>query len=207
MNALQLWTPGSPSLFDIIENIREHCAIDEVVAVNESEKETYEDIDIDPTTWQGEPERGLVSDSIKIFRTEPITERKSVFIGHACAISSLDDVKRVIDHIKSDNRVARATHNIYAYRFASTSAKLRGDDTFLQDHDSDGEDAAGSRMQNLLEIADIQNVFVLVTRWYGGVKLGPDRFRIINQVARNAMECAGLIEPGSKKGKHADTKT
>lgn len=36
-------------------------------------------------------------------------------------------------------------------------------------------------------IQNVWNVLVVVSRWYGGVKLGPDRFSIINNVAREAV--------------------
>ena len=41
--------------------------------------------------------------------------------------------------------------------------------------DDDGETHAGGRMLHLLEILDATNVIVIVTRWYGGILLGPDR--------------------------------
>ena len=35
---------------------------------------------------------------------------------------------------------------------------------------------------------DAQNTLVVVTRWFGGIKLGSDRWRHINNAARNAIE-------------------
>jgi putative IMPACT (imprinted ancient) family translation regulator len=37
------------------------------------------------------------------------------------------------------------------------------------------------------------NVAVVVTRWYGGIKLGPDRFKHIKNAARDVLERHGLI--------------
>jgi putative IMPACT (imprinted ancient) family translation regulator len=42
---------------------------------------------------------------------------------------------------------------------------------------------------------------VVVTRWYGGVLLGPDRFRHINNAARQALDVAGLIQPSNQQKK------
>ena len=39
---------------------------------------------------------------------------------------------------------------------------------------------------------DAQNVMIVVTRWYGGVHLGPDRFRIINECARKLLADNGF---------------
>lgn len=40
---------------------------------------------------------------------------------------------------------------------------------------------------------DVFNVVVVVTRWYGGVHLGGDRFRHINNAARQVLELSGLL--------------
>lgn len=47
---------------------------------------------------------------------------------------------------------------------------------------------------------DAKNVIVVVTRWYGGVHLGPDRFRHINNAARQVLTAANLI-PETKSHK------
>lgn len=41
---------------------------------------------------------------------------------------------------------------------------------------------------------------MVVTRWYGGIHLGPDRFRIINQTARDAVVKAGQAADASAGG-------
>lgn len=46
---------------------------------------------------------------------------------------------------------------------------------------------------------------VIVSRWYGGIHLGPDRFRLINQVAREALVMGGFVDEGGK-GKEAKGK-
>jgi hypothetical protein len=61
------------------------------------------------------------------------------------------------------------------------------------DCDDDGESAAGSRIAHLLEILEVENVLVVVSRWYGGILLGADRFKHINQAARDALEVGGFL--------------
>ena len=47
---------------------------------------------------------------------------------------------------------------------------------------------------------EVNNILVVVTRYFGGIHLGPDRFKHINQAARNALEAGGFLdEPGVKK--------
>jgi putative IMPACT (imprinted ancient) family translation regulator len=71
-----------------------------------------------------------------------------------------------------------------AYRFTE---QLPGSDTdtriLKHDNDDDGEDAAGSRLAHLLEMRHEDGVFVVVSRWFGGIKLGPKRFAHITNVA------------------------
>lgn len=53
---------------------------------------------------------------------------------------------------------------------------------------NDGESGAGMVLLNMLRQSDWRNVIVIVTRFYGGKPLGPDRFRHIRAVAREALE-------------------
>ena len=78
------------------------------------------------------------------------------------------------------------------------------------DNDDDGESAAGGRLAHLLQILvcilsllfrfsfknfqEVNNVLVIVTRYFGGIHLGPDRFKHINQAARNALDLGGFLE-------------
>lgn len=49
-------------------------------------------------------------------------------------------------------------------------------------------------MAHLLEMLEVENVLVVVSRWYGGIHLGPDRFKHINQAGRDALEVGGFLE-------------
>ena len=64
----------------------------------------------------------------------------------------------------------------------------------IQDYDDDGEDAAGGRLLHLLQILDVRNTVVVVSRWYGGIKLGPARFSHINNAARLLLEKCGYLQ-------------
>ncbi|XP_031431442.1 protein IMPACT isoform X1 [Clupea harengus] len=98
-------------------------------------------------------------------------------------------VRLVLDKLYENKKIASATHNIYAYRIYCEDRN-----TFLQDCEDDGETAAGARLLHLLQILDVQNVMVVVTRWYGGILLGPDRFKHINNSARNLLVQEGYTE-------------
>jgi Uncharacterized protein family UPF0029 len=55
------------------------------------------------------------------------------------------------------------------------------------DNDDDGEDAAGGRLAHLLQMRDEDGVLVVVSRWFGGILLGPKRFAVITNVAREGL--------------------
>lgn len=124
-----------------------------------------------------------------------IEDRKSVFQGHYAKINSMDEVKAVIAKLYENRKIANATHNMYAYRISQSKDNKMVNEC---DCDDDGETHAGGRMLHLLEILECENVFVMVSRWYGGVKLGSDRFKHINNATRNVLEIAGVVDKNDK---------
>ena len=99
----------------------------------------------------------------------------------------MEEVQQVMARLLEDNHIARATHNMMAYRFFDEGAGV-----WRSDNDEDGEDAAGGRLSMLLEMMQVRHAVVVVTRWYGGVLLGPSRFKLISNAARHALLAAGL---------------
>ena len=75
---------------------------------------------------------------------------------------------------------------------------------FLSDCDDDGESGAGARLLHLLDILGVKNVCVVVSRWYGGVHLGPDRFRHINNAARQLL---AQVHTATRTATHTATRT
>ncbi|KAG8225827.1 hypothetical protein J437_LFUL005634 [Ladona fulva] len=110
---------------------------------------------------------------------EPITDRKSVFQGHSATIVTVGQVRSVLAKIKENRKIANAKHNIYAYRIYE-----KDKNSFIQDCDDDGEREAGKILMLLLETVDARNVIVVVTRWFGGINLGSDRYRHIKNAAK-----------------------
>ncbi|EDO45445.1 predicted protein [Nematostella vectensis] len=141
------------------------------------------------------------SSSIEIIHGEPFTERKSTFQSHLAFVTKEAEVREMLHELKLNKKVAHATHNIMAYRIYNEER-----DAFIQDCDDDGESAAGSRLLHLLEILQVKNVVVVVSRWYGGILLGPDRFKHINNSARELIKSVGLLDKEVDEGKGGKTK-
>ena len=138
----------------------------------------------------------------------PHTDRKSVFVAHCAPVHSGADVAQLVSYLRAHPKLSRATHNISAYRLSSSapsggSGGSGGGSYAEEGCDDDGEDKAGGRLLHLLRAMQCENVWVCVSRWYGGVRLGSDRFRIINNVARQQLEQQGYGVRKAVAGGHA----
>ncbi|KAJ5223678.1 hypothetical protein N7468_008220 [Penicillium chermesinum] len=142
--------------------------------------------------------------------SDVISEKKSVFLGRAVRVANVAQAQACLEHLTAtDKKAAMATHNISAWRIKQK--KDGGKDaaeTQIQDYDDDGETAAGGRLLHVMQLMDVWNVLVVVSRWYGGIQLGPARFRLINDAGRDALvkgrfieEASASSEKGKKKGK------
>uniref|UniRef100_G3MPG5 RWD domain-containing protein n=1 Tax=Amblyomma maculatum TaxID=34609 RepID=G3MPG5_AMBMU len=128
--------------------------------------------------------------SLNIFHGDVLEDRRSVFQAHLAEVHAAREVEHVLNKLKTNRKIAEATHNIWAYRILQTEPR----NVLCKDCADDGETCAGNRLLHLLDILDVKNVLVVVSRWYGGIHLGPDRFKHINNVARDILEQHGYIK-------------
>ena len=199
----EIYSPGSPCIFDLIEESGQRL---QQLGLDQSSKdqeqqaaqangqhrthhpvddssEAYAD-DRQPLDEIGDPPPWTLSD--------PVTEQRSTFVARVAPVGSPAQAAAYVQHLlASDRRVRAATHNITAWRIRGARAG-----TAFQDCDDDGETAAGGRLLHLMQLMELWDCMVVVTRWYGGLKLGPRRFALINQVARDAFVRAGLVAEG-----------
>ncbi|KAI0898048.1 UPF0029-domain-containing protein [Annulohypoxylon nitens] len=195
-----VYQPGEVCLFDAIEEL---TRLLESSAPEESEEQDDEDATPEDAT------EGLPSSRATVYAdvsnmpeppwtiSDPFIELKSVFVARCAPVSSTEEAEAFVQHLlATDKKVRSATHNITAWRIKGPN------NTTFQDCDDDGETAAGGRLLHLMQLMELWDVMVIVTRWYGGHKLGPRRFALINQTARDAFVKAGLVSenPSKKKG-------
>ena len=112
----------------------------------------------------------------------------SLFIGYAIPVNSEKEAKEFIRNVKEAH--SDATHNVSAYR-------VREGNTLLSYYDDDGEPrgSAGKPVFKVLEYKGLENVVVVVTRYFGGTKLGyGGLIKAYSETASEALEKAGIIE-------------
>lgn len=64
---------------------------------------------------------------LKIVSSEPITEKRSVFIGHAVRVTDEKEVPLVVNDLLEDRKIAKAAHPaIFAYRIAKDVGGMAG---------------------------------------------------------------------------------
>lgn len=108
-----------------------------------------------------------MDDIIKTIKQEHKIENiisKSRFIAHIKPVESEEEAKAFIAAVKAEHK--EANHNCSAYTI--------GDQMNIQKANDDGEPSgtAGVPMLDILKKLEIHNACVVVTRYFGGVKLG-----------------------------------
>ena len=90
--------------------------------------------------------------------------KKSRFICSIARVTSDEAAQQFINQISTENR--KATHNCYAY--------MVGDRDQIQRESDNGEPSgtAGVPILESLQLAKLHNVVAVVTRYFGGIKLG-----------------------------------
>ncbi|WP_170357167.1 YigZ family protein [Ruegeria arenilitoris] len=111
-----------------------------------------------------------------------LTDRGSKYAVSGAPVRSRDEVDAVLRDLKSDKAYAKATHNTWAAILPTGALKA-----------DDGETGAGMVILRMLERAGVQDHVVIVTRWYGGKKLGGDRFRRVQDATRAYLDDLGIV--------------
>ncbi|MBP2027613.1 putative YigZ family protein [Acetoanaerobium pronyense] len=95
---------------------------------------------------------------------EELIIEKSRFIAHTKSVETEEDALEFIKKIKIENK--DATHNVWAY--------VIGENQNIQRYSDDGEPSgtAGIPTLEILKKENLTNIVVVVTRYFGGIKLG-----------------------------------
>ena len=125
--------------------------------------------------------------TIKDRAQDEFEEKKSTFIGHIKRVETEDEAKEFVAEIKEKYKDAR--HNVYAY--------IVGENMGIQRYNDDGEPkgTGGIPALEVLKKNELKDVAVVVTRYFGGIKLGASGLaRAYGKGAAIAVKAGGVVE-------------
>lgn len=116
-----------------------------------------------------------------------IIVNKSRFIGYVKPIASEEEAVEFIEQIKKKHW--DATHNVPVY--------VLGENYTTQRYSDDGEPSgtAGVPVLEMLKKEHITDVVVVITRYFGGIKLGTGGLvRAYTQAAKETLNAVGVVD-------------
>ena len=116
-----------------------------------------------------------------------LTIQKSRFIGHIKRTETEEEAQAFIKQIKKEHN--QATHNCSAY--------LIGEHDQIQKANDDGEPSgtAGVPMLEVLKKNELKDTTIVVTRYYGGIKLGAGGLiRAYSKSTSEALKATGIVK-------------
>ncbi|WP_294975230.1 YigZ family protein [uncultured Leuconostoc sp.] len=114
------------------------------------------------------------------------TIKKSRFILNIARITSEEEARLFIDQISKAH--SKANHNVFAYTL--------GDNDQIKRYSDNGEPSgtAGIPMLEVLQKNDLHDVVAVVTRYFGGIKLGAGGLiRAYAGTVADGVKAAGLV--------------
>ncbi|KIC12369.1 hypothetical protein RA19_03355 [Leisingera sp. ANG-M1] len=109
-----------------------------------------------------------------------LTDRGSKYAVTGAKAISRQEIDAVLAELKTDRAYAKATHNTWAAVLPTGGLKA-----------DDGETGAGMVILRMMEREGLKDHVIIVTRWYGGKKLGGDRFRRVQDAVRAYFDHLG----------------
>lgn len=111
-----------------------------------------------------------------------LTDRGSKYAVSGGPVASRAEATSFVKALVRRKKFAKASHNTWAV--------ILPDGTPVKN--DDGESGAGIVILRMLEREGLVGEIVVVTRWFGGVKLGGDRFRRVQDCVRIYLDARGV---------------
>ncbi|NNE47117.1 MAG: YigZ family protein [Rhodothermales bacterium] len=125
--------------------------------------------------------------TVKSRGSAEVKVRGSRFLGVAVAVTSESDVQDTLHSVRKSYHDAR--HHCFGYRLGASASIFRSND------DGEPGGTAGPPILQQIEARDLTNTLVVVTRYFGGTKLGRGGLaRAYGDAAGFALDDAGTIE-------------
>jgi len=116
---------------------------------------------------------------------EEIIEKKSRFIATVFPVYSKSEADEKINEVKKE--FWDATHNVYAYILPNNISKYSDD--------GEPQGTAGLPVYNVLQKKELENILVIVTRYFGGTLLGKGGLiRAYTEATKKGLEKADVYQ-------------
>ena len=117
-----------------------------------------------------------------------IEEKKSRFIAQLCHVETEEEALSFLEEIRTHHRMAR--HNVYAYILRGTGSTPR----MRYSDDGEPQKTAGLPTLDVLRHAELTDVIVVVTRYFGGTLLGTGGLvRSYTQATQKGIQAANMV--------------
>jgi len=132
----------------------------------------------------------VVDDTYRTINGEGQAELKvegSRFLAEIYPVETREDVEAHLEVVRERER--KASHHCFAYRLG------RDGDDFRYDDDGEPSGTAGQPILRQIDGRDLTNTLIIVTRYFGGTKLGTGGLmRAYADAADAALERATIVE-------------
>ncbi len=122
----------------------------------------------------------------------------SRFIAYAYPVGAESEVKAIVDRLRAEHHGAR--HHCFSYRITKVEDTLEGptltkDGIWRANDDGEPSGTAGRPILGQIDSKGLQNVLVVVVRYFGGILLGvPGLIRAYKSATADALEKAQIVE-------------
>ncbi|CAK7270765.1 hypothetical protein SEPCBS57363_004270 [Sporothrix epigloea] len=117
--------------------------------------------------------------------SQTISLKGSTFVARATTMTEVGQRAGLIRSLmEAQPGLLTATHNAWAYRVQGTGDYSHN---VRQDSYDDGETGCGDLMLRVLQELGAVDTLIVLTRWFGGTMLGPDRWRLMRNCVTGAM--------------------
>ena len=108
--------------------------------------------------------------------------KKSKFLGYIFKVETLEEISSILQDIKKEHK--KATHITYAFTIKCPFSEKAYDD-------GEPSGTAGRPILNVIHKNNLENVLLVVVRYFGGIKLGAGG--LLRAYSKTASETIKLI--------------
>lgn len=114
-------------------------------------------------------------------------EKSSKFFGYSFPVSSQEEIKTHLEHLKKQH--FGAVHFCYAYQIGTEKIEFRAND------DGEPSNSAGMPIYGQIQSFELTNILIVVVRYFGGTKLGiGGLISAYKTTAQMTLEAAEIID-------------